>query len=234
MKILVALALLCAGLTGCALTDWSAYEEFTPPSGQGPAIILLSGSSGPSTYVFFAKNLAAQGYYVTLFNGHSFLAGDVRGDENLRQMILQVQHSPHAAPGKVGAIGLSLGGGDVLVHASTQPDLVSVVVAYYPATGAIENKEDLVRRWAAPTVVFAGDSDNAVGQHGCCLIGTIEAMAASAKARGAPFDLVVYPHAGHGFNLGFGNFDRYATEDAWQRTLAALHQNLVPQRVPAP
>lgn len=32
MKILVALALLCAGLTGCALTDWSAYEEFTPPS----------------------------------------------------------------------------------------------------------------------------------------------------------------------------------------------------------
>ncbi|HEV2674808.1 MAG TPA: dienelactone hydrolase family protein [Aliidongia sp.] len=228
MKILLALALLCAGLTGCTLPDRGAYEEFMPPSGQGPVVILLSGSSGPPTYVFLAKNLAALGYYVVLIDGHSFLAEDARGDENLRKMIERVQHSPHAAPGKVGAVGLSLGGGDVLVHASTQPDLVSVVVAYYPATGEIENKDDLVRRWSVPTLVFAGDSDNAVRQHGCCLIGTIEAMATSARARGAPFDLVVYPRVGHGFNLGFGNFDRYATEDAWQRMVAMLHQHLGP------
>jgi len=224
----IALGLLCTELAGCALTDRPPYEEFVPPSGQGRVVILISGSSGPSTYVFFAKNLAVIGYDVVLVNGHDFLAGDVRGDENLRQMILQVQHSPHAAPGKIGAVGLSLGGGDVLVHASTQPDTVAVVVAYYPATRDIENKEELVRRWEVPTLVFAGDSDNASGQHGCCMIGTIEAMAASARARGAPLDLVVYPHVGHGFNLAFGNFDRYATEDAWQRMTAVLHQNLGP------
>jgi len=220
----VALALLWAGLTGCTLTAQNQYAEFVPPSGQGPVIILISGSNGPQAYVPFAKNLTAIGYDVALFSGYSFLAGNMSGDENLRQMIQQVQHSPHAAPGKVGVVGLSLGGGDVLVHASTQPDIVSVVVAYYPATGDIKDKVDVVRRWTVPTLVFAGDSDNA----GCCRIGTIEAMAASARARGAPVDLVVYPHVGHGFNLEFGNFDRYATEDAWQRMILALHQNLGP------
>ena len=229
MKTLVALALLCAGLTGCALTERAPYEEFAPPGGQGPVVIVLSGTSGPHNYIFFSKNLAAQGYDVALFDGNSFLAGDVQGDENLRQVILQAQHSPHAAPGKVGAVGLSLGGADVLAHASTQPDLVSVVVAYYPATRDIQDKEALIRRWQVPTVAFAGTSDNAGEQHGCCLIENAKAMAASASGRGAPFDLVVYPGVQHGFNLAIpGKFDRPATEDAWQRTLAALHQNLGP------
>jgi dienelactone hydrolase len=226
-KILVVLAMLGAALAGCALIDTIPYDEFEPPDGQGPAIILISGSSGPHHYVFYAKDLALRGYYVVLCDGHAFPAGDPGGGAALRRVIAQAQQSPHATPGKVGVIGLSLGGGDVLAHASTLPDLVSVVVAYYPATKDITDKEDVVRRWAVPTVVFAGDADNASEQHGCCLVGTIRAMAASAQARGAPFDLVVYPGVQHGFNLPIsGKFDRFATEDAWQRTVVALQQHL--------
>lgn len=228
-KILVALAMLGAGLVGCALTDWAPYDEFVPPGGQGPVVLLISGSSGPHNYVFLANDLASRGYFVVLCDGHAFPVDDVAGGENLRRMILQAQQSPHAAPGKIGVIGLSLGGGDVLVHASTLPDLVSAVVAYYPATNHIENKEDLVHRWDVPTLVFAGDKDNAPEQQGCCMIDTIKAMAASAKDRGAPVDLVVYPGAQHGFNLPIPHkFDRDATDDAWRRAIAALRQNLGP------
>lgn len=234
MKTLVTLALLSAGLTGCVLTERAPYEEFAPPGGQGPVVIVLSGTSGPHDYIFFAKNLAAQGYYVALLDGKRFPADDGRGDENLRQVILQAEHSPHATPGKVGVVGLSLGSAGVLAHASTQPDLVSVVLAYYPSTRDIHDKEAVIRRWQVPTVVFAGTSDNAREQNGCCLIENVEAMAASATERGAPFDLVVYPHVQHGFNLAIsGKFDRPATEDAWQRTLTALRQNLGSQRGPA-
>jgi len=167
------------------------------------------------------------GYYVVLTDGHAFPAGDVGGGENLQRMIREAQNSPHALPGKVGVVGLSLGGGDVLVHASTLPSLVSVVVAYYPDTKSIRDKEDLVGRWAVPTLVFAGDKDNDPEQYGCCMVDTIKAMAAAAKDRGAPLDLIVYPGARHAFNLPVvQKFDRAATEDAWQRTLLALQQNL--------
>jgi dienelactone hydrolase len=226
-KFLGTLALLCCGSAGCAVTDWAPYEEFVPPGGQGPVVMLISGSSGPHNYVFLANDLASRGYYVVLSDGHAFPVDDATGRENLQRMITEAQRSPHAVPGKVGVVGLSLGGGDVLAYASTLPDLVSVAVAYYPATKSLPNKDDLIRHWTVPTLVFAGDRDDDPQQGGCCMIDTIQAMAAAAKDRGDPFDLVVYPGVHHGFNLPISfKFDRYATEDAWQRTLATLHRHL--------
>ena len=221
------LGVLSVGLSGCTLTDWSPYAEFVPPSGQGPVVLLISGSHGPPLYAFLANDLASRGYYVVLTDGHAFPVDDVQGGENLQRMIRQAQNSPHAVPGKVGVVGLSLGGGDVLVYASTLPSLVAVAVAYYPNTKPIQNREDLVSRWAVPTLVFAGDKDNAPEQAGCCMIDSIKTLASLAKERGAPFDLVVYPGAQHAFNLPVPQkFDRSATEDSWQRTLSALQQRL--------
>jgi dienelactone hydrolase len=130
-----------------------------------------------------------------------------------------MQHSPHALPGKAAVVGFSLGGGTAIVHASTQPDLISVVVAYYPGTRFIPDKETLVDHWNVPTLVFAGDEDHF---DNCCLIETIRSMAAYAKDRGAPFDLVVYPGVQHNFIVG----NQAAAADAWQRTVAALSQHL--------
>jgi dienelactone hydrolase len=57
------------------------------------------------------------------------------------------------------------------------------------------------------------------------LIETIPAIAAAAKERQAPFTLVVYPEADHGFNLSVS--PKYRSDydlDAWQQTLEMLHR----------
>jgi dienelactone hydrolase len=239
-KVLVVLALLIAAPPACTNRWESAisatedapsldrvkYSEYVPPSGRGRVVIVLSGGHGPSLYTYFPTQLAYyHGYDAVLLDGNDFRPFATGAGENLRQTILRAQRSPHASPGKVAVIGLSAGGGGALAYASTLPDLVSVVVAYYPNTRSIPNKADVVRRWEVPTLVFAGTADSCCDK--CCDIDTIRAMAASAKDRGAPLELVVYPGAGHAFNLGFaGLYSPVAAEDSWQRTLAALRQHL--------
>ena len=57
----------------------------------------------------------------------------------------------------------------------------------------------------------------------------MQAMEAAAKARGAQFELVVYPEANHGFNLEkgahgepMGVYRQNDDRDAWRRTVEML------------
>jgi dienelactone hydrolase len=218
--------LLCAALVGC---DRAApplenlrHTEFVPASGKGRVIIVLSGAFGPEAYSFIPERLAKQGYYAVLLAGTDFSPRAAGAGDNLRQIILQAQQSPHAVQGKVAVMGFSAGGGAALEYATSLADLVAVVVDYYPATKSISDQADVIRRWNVPTVVFAGEADS----NGCCMIHTIRAMAASAKDRGAPVELVVYPDTNHDFILPPPFTKPDAAADAWQRTLAALRQYL--------
>ncbi len=230
-KALVVLALLSTGLLGCTRVapplENVAYTEFVPPAGQGQLVVVLSGAFGPQAYTFFPAELARLGYYAVLFAGTDFGSQAPGAGDNLRQIILRAQHSPHATQGKVAVIGFSAGGGAALMYATSMADLVSVVVAYYPATRAIPDKADLIRRWEVPSLVFAGDADN---NNGCCMIDTIRTMVASARDRGAPVELVVYHGAGHDFIFGGHFLQKDAADDAWQRTLAALRQHFEAQQ----
>ena len=212
--ILVVLALLGVGPVGCVADapplENVRYQEFVPPAGQGPVVFVLSGRAGPMVYSFIPRELAGLGYYAVLVDGQNFPVSDAKAGENLRQLLLIAEHSPHASAGKAAVVGASAGGGAALAFATSMSDLVSVVVDYYPATRSIPDRADVVRRWTVPTLVFAGDADN----NGCCMIGTITAMVASAKDRRAPVDLVVYSGADHDFIWG-AHYEKDAAEDAW-------------------
>jgi dipeptidyl aminopeptidase/acylaminoacyl peptidase len=225
-KALVVPALLSTGLVACTRVapplENVAYTEFVPSAGQGQVVVVLSGAFGPQAYAFFPAELVKLGYYAVLFRGTDFGSQATGARDNLQQVILRAQHSPHATPGKVAVIGFSAGGGDALAYATSMSDLVSVVVAYYPATSGIPDKADVIRRWEVPSLVFAGDADN---NNGCCMIDTIRTMVASARDRGAPVELVVYHGAGHDFILGGHFLKKDAADDAWQRTLAALREH---------
>jgi dienelactone hydrolase len=227
-KAQVMLALLSTGMIGCTHVapplENVAYTEFVPSAGQGQLVVVLSGAFGPQAYTFFPAELARLGYYAVLFAGTDFGSQATGARDNLQQIILRAQHSPHAIQGKVVVIGFSAGGGAALTYATSMPDLVSLVVAYYPATSAIPDKGDVISRWEVPTLVFAGDADNNINR--CCMIDTIRTMAGSARDRGAPVDLVVYHGADHDFILAGPRLKKGAADDAWQRTLAALHQHL--------
>jgi dienelactone hydrolase len=224
------------GLSGCAVPgprmtgtgpDGIPYESFMPAGGSGPVVVILSGHSGASNYGFAGEELARRGYEVMLLNGDDILpAGGGLGSGEpilLRNAIMAAQKLPGAWPGKVGVIGFSQGGGAALAYATNMPDLVSVVIAMYPATYFVFNPRLFVRHFRVPTLVLAGGSD---AYHQCCLIATAQQMEAAAQAQGAPFQLVVYPNAGHSFVHPGRSYSGDDAADAWRRTFAVLQQYL--------
>jgi dienelactone hydrolase len=107
------------------------------------------------------------------------------------------------------------------------PELVSMVVAYYPFTREWADKVPwFVKRFRVPVLVLAAQRDR---YKDCCLVETAQAMEAAARASGARFGLVVYPEANHGFNLQAGPHGEPVgayrpddDQDAWRRTVEML------------
>jgi dienelactone hydrolase len=213
-----------SGLYTAASPEGPSQTVYLPANGKGPIVLVLSGATGPRLYDPFAAALAKEGYYVVLLDGND-VRRNTSGDETLRRAIAQAQKAPGANPGKIGIVGFSLGGGMALSRAADMPDLVSIVVAYYPSTSFVSNPGDLVRRFRVPTLMFAGEQDR---YNNCCLIETARAIEIAARDRQATFTLVSYPSAGHGFNLAVPAYRAQDDLDAWKRTIEMLRQHLRP------
>jgi carboxymethylenebutenolidase len=193
-------------------------EVFPPTSGRGAIVVVVSGASGTPLYRDFSSKLAKLGYYTVLLEGRGVVI-DPPGAGNLRAAIAKSQSAPQAIPGKVALVGLSMGGAAVLLHGAPLKDQVSAVVAYYPAiTLFAPDATALAAKLQAPVLLFAGAQD----QQGCCMIETMRALAAAPKT--VPFELVVYPEAGHGFNLHAPQFVYRSqdADDAWSKAVAFL------------
>ncbi|MDR3629162.1 MAG: dienelactone hydrolase family protein [Desulfocapsaceae bacterium] len=222
------LAFAADGITTAVYPEGPAQTVYAPANGKpGPIIIVISGYTGPTSYRTYAMKLAELGYYTVLVNGRDILNSELSGPGNLKQTINQAQHSPSAVPGKVAVIGFSLGGGGALYNAANMPDIVSMVVAYYPYTRTWANRINvLVDHFQVPILVMAGGLDR---YKDCCVLETAQALEMAAKARKMPFELVVYPNANHGFNLEtgangepIGAYRADDSSDAWSRTLEML------------
>ena len=231
MRFLASLLLAAVAVAGRALAEAPdlAREIFLPPGGKGAIAVVVSGVSGPELYRAYSARLAGVGYYTILIDGKDILVRpqEDRGQDgaaNLRKVISEAQMAPQAVGGKVALVGFSLGGGGVLLHGSALKDLVSAVVAYYPAiTRMGPDLTPLAARMQVPVLLLAGEQDR---YNNCCLVESMRALESAAKARQAVFELVVYPYAGHGFNLNVRAYRAQDADDAWARTtrlLSALH-----------
>jgi dienelactone hydrolase len=216
-----------SGVSSEAGSEGIAQTAYSPDKRPGPVIIVISGQTGPASYQDYAAELARLGYYSVLVAGKDILNPELTGPANLSKTIERALQSPDAVKGKAAVIGFSLGGGGALYNAANMPNLVSMVVAYYPYTKTWVNKIDsMVSRFKVPVLVLAAQMDR---YKDCCVIETAQAMEAAAKAKGARFELVVYPRADHGFNLKtgamgepMGTYRRDDDRDAWRRTLDML------------
>ena len=193
-----------------------AQQEFPSPQGNGRVVVLVSGTAGPKHDKEFAQAIAALGYDVVLFDGKKM---EGKGLEGIRSAIEQARQMPHAVPGKVALIGLSLGGGLALAYGSLMPNDVAVDVVWYPATGFYLRLPGFARHIKVPVLMFAGESDT---YRDCCLISTARAIAAAAAAANVPFELVTYPNTGHDFIVGGSNYNPQSYKDAFDRTAARL------------
>src|SRR5438445_434377 len=70
--------------------------------------------------------------------------------------------------------------------------------AYGPPRNFVRDRSLIAARCEVPVLILAGGQDR---YHNCCVIESMRDIEAAAKARPAPFQLVVYPQADHGFNL---------------------------------
>jgi len=190
-------------------------ENFPPPLGKGAIVVVASGMSGTVAFRDFSSKLSQLGYYTVLVDGNDAILA-----ATLRTVIADSQSAPQAIPGKVALVGFSLGGVAVLLHSAALKDQVSAVVAYYPAIDwFVSDITSIAAKLQSPVLLFAGEKD----QHmGCCKIESMRALDSAPKA--VPFELVVYPNAGHAFNLQSGMFEYRAqdADDAWARTAAFL------------
>jgi len=202
-----------------AVAPVHAQQEFPPPQGKGRVVVVVSGHDGAAAYRGFAAQIAQLGYDAVLFD-----ANNIAGNESaaLRTAIQQAQQMPHAVPGKVGLIGLSQGGGQVLNYGSQMSDVASVVIAWYPVTRSITDVPDFVANLRLPVLMLAGEADYGPKNNGCCLIGAARMLAAAAAGR--EFQLVIYPNTQHGFIYGAYHYNPQAYADAMQCTSAKLAQ----------
>jgi dienelactone hydrolase len=209
-----------AAMIGFAFIAGAQAQEFAPPGGKGRVIVAVSGSMGARAYEGPARKLASFGYDVILLDGNSMVGDHGVG---LKAAIDKAPQSPNALPGKVGVVGFSLGGGQVLGYAPQWSDQVAVVVVMYPLTSVYKDIPAVVGRIKVPVLMFAGEKDTLKN---CCLIGTARAIASAAAAINAPFELVTYPNAGHDFVVEGMHYDSKAAADAWARTETMLKQHL--------
>lgn len=219
--------LLCASALLAFIGPTMAADYFGPPSGKGPAVILISGASGTAPYKWYAMDVAKLGYTAILVSGRDICPSTAGGcptaekdsAANLRKTILASQVHGRVIPGKVAVIGFSLGGGGALVFAAPVADAVAGVVAYYPSISKLPNTREVAARVAVPTLILAGEKDR---YFECCLVESMREFDLAARAASTPTELVVYPSAGHAFNLDGPGSRPDDTADAWERTKAFL------------
>jgi dienelactone hydrolase len=209
----VAAALLATAVFACCA---QAQEEIAPPQGKGHVVVFISGISGIKHEKVLAQAIASLGYDVVAYDGREIAKSP---GEGLRTAIQNAQQMPHALPGKVALVGVSLGGGLALAFGSRWPDLVVVDIVWYPATGFVKRIPGFAGVITVPVLMFAGESDHFMR---CCLIGTARSLAADAAVANAPFELITYPGVDHDFIQGGTNFSPTAYSDALEHTAAKL------------
>jgi dienelactone hydrolase len=202
--------------------DGPAQIAYIPAKSPAPAVILLSGQSGPANYQDYAAEVAGLGYYAVLIDGKDILTRTQDGNANLKKTIERAQLSPHAVKGKSAVIAFSQGGGGALAYATSMADAVSMVIMHYPATSWMKEPGTLAKRFRMPVLILTGERDRY--NNNCCGIETMRAIETTAKEGATPFELVVYPQADHGFNLKSPAFRRDDAADAWRRTSDMLRQ----------
>ncbi len=194
------------------------------PSANGrrfPAVIALHGSGGGlSTMAETACLLASQGFAVYVL--HYFDRTDTtEADKSiifryfpvwmktLWDAVSYAERQPQVDPARIGLLGFSLGAYLALSNAAID-SRVRAVVDYF---GGLPKEMKFFMRRLCPVLILHGEEDSTVP------VSEAYHLQRELEKRGLPYEMQIYPGAGHGFS---GETWR----DAGLRTLAFLKKHL--------
>jgi len=218
------------------IEDELVYGYFVFPSNMIeplPAIIVIHEWWGLNNNVrAMANRLAAEGYIVLavdLFGGQiaaspsearelmvSVVENPERAAENIRRAYEFVDDTAGAP--SIGSLGWCFGGGWSLNTAMLFPDTLDASVIYY---GQVTEDEDKLRPISAPILGLFAAEDRGIR------VESVQAFEQSLERLRKDFEIHIYPNVGHAFANPTGrNYNAEAAEDAWQKTLDFLSQNL--------
>ena len=212
------------------------YGYFVAPSNMIeplPAIIMIHEWWGLNDNIrAMADRLAGEGYIVfavDLYGGKT-----AEYPQDARELMLKVVEDPDSASDnlrqayqfvttaagapRVASLGWCFGGGWSLNAAMLFPDELDAAVIYY---GQVTADEDKLRPVNAPILGLFGAEDRGIS------VESVREFETALQRLRKVHDIQIYPGAGHAFANPTGrNYDATIAEDAWQRTLEFLTQNL--------
>lgn len=204
----------------------------TPPSGQGPGLLVLQEWWGLVDHIKdVTDRFAAAGFVALapdLYHGESTKSPDeagrklmaldiARAGQDLRGAADHLLSLPAVSPKKVGALGFCMGG-QLALFAATEHDQISACVDYY---GVHPNVSPDFSKLRGPVLAHFGNEDGFVTPE------VARALVESIEASGGAVEAHFYA-AGHAF-FNDSRPEAYAAEPAatsWERTLAFLRANL--------
>jgi len=217
------------------VNDGLVYGYLAYPSGVTeplPAIIMIHEWWGLNDNIrAMANRLAAEGYMVLavdLYNGETAASPGVarvkmlqvvenpdRARENLRQAMQFLNIT--GAPG-IASLGWCFGGGWSLNTAMLFPGELDAAVVYY---GQVTADDEKLAAIDTPLLGLFGADDRGI------TVESVNAFEAALQRLRKQHEIHIYPGVGHAFaNPTGNNYNREAAEDAWQRTLQFLAENL--------
>ncbi len=238
------------GLTAGAITiavdggDMPAYRA-RPATGQGPlpVVIVVQEVFGVHEHIQDVCRRLAKLGYLAIAPELYFRQGDPRKypevADLLKNIVSQVPDEQVLSdldatvnyavanggdPDRLGLTGFCWGGRAAWLYAAHNPRLKAIAVWYgqvvQPSTpNTPKSPLELVAQMKVPVIAFYGAKDQGITQE------NIGKMRAAMDAAGKPFELHVYPEAGHGFNADYRpSYNAAAATDAWQRMLGWFHK----------
>jgi carboxymethylenebutenolidase len=198
-------------------------DVFTPAKpGRFPIVLALHGSGGLSnvSHIEFAQLLANQGFCVVVPHYFESTGTNWADDATIwrefpvwmgtiSEAIDYAAALDKADPERIGIVGFSLGAYLALSLASQQPRVKAVVDFF----GGMPDHFAERLNGMAPVLILHGAADTIVP------VAEGEKIAALLESRELPYEIKVYPNAGHGFR----GFDMM---DAGQRTYFFLKKHL--------
>jgi carboxymethylenebutenolidase len=221
-----------------------AYVAQPKDGGAYPAVVVIQEAFGVNDHIKkVTERIAAEGYvavapdiyhreservipYVEMPKAIAALQRvvDSKAMEDVGAAIRHVKSKSNVKSGGIGVIGFCMGGRLTYLTAAHHASDVKCAVPYYGGGIPMGNPSPLSRtkEIKCPMYLFFGGKDQLIPKE------HVEQIRGELTANKVPFELEVYPDAGHGFFCDDRamSYNEAAAKDAWEKTKKFFAQHL--------